>query len=168
MPYISWCGKSRAMLNKLVPLSVRQQEVFYVVHIPINIDRLLFLLLGKIPFFDAGMYGFGDASRPGGYEMRHDGICGYSPLCAGMYCSYLRCFFFLFWNQLQLLLSAFSPACKGSVSQRKKTRLYIIITCGQYSLNYVQFPPTYLPCHLHGILLASRNGNCLSLGEFST
>lgn len=51
---------------------------------------------------------------------------------AHIYRMYVRSSCFV-WNQLQLLLSAFSPACKGS-AQRSGTAAVYHHICGQYSL----------------------------------
>lgn len=148
-------------VNKLVPKMRTTARILYVIYMVLTFINFLFLLLGKMPVFDAVCTAFGTAGT-GGFGIQNDSIAGYSPYIQNV----CTVFMFFVWNQLQLLLSAFSPACKGS-AQRSGTAAVYHHICGQYSFNYVQYPGTVRllgrddpPCGISGFLYHDDDRVC--------
>mgnify|MGYP002512930047 FL=1 len=65
-------------VGKLVPKMKTTAEILYAIYIILTILNILFLLLGKMPLFDAVCTAFGTAGT-GGFGIKNDSIAGYSP-----------------------------------------------------------------------------------------
>ena len=65
-------------VNKLVPKMRTTARILYVIYVVLTFINFLFLLLGKMPVFDAVCTAFGTAGT-GGFGIRNDSIAGYSP-----------------------------------------------------------------------------------------
>ena len=66
-------------VNKLVPKMRTTARILYVIYMVLTFINFLFLLLGKMPVFDAVCTAFGTAGT-GGFGIRNDSIAGYSPV----------------------------------------------------------------------------------------
>ena len=65
-------------VGKLVPKMKKTAAILYLIYVSITITNILFLLLGKMPLFDAVCTAFGTAGT-GGFGVRNDSLAGYSP-----------------------------------------------------------------------------------------
>ncbi len=65
-------------VGKLVPRMRRTAMLLYVMYILLTVLDTVFLLAGKMPFFDAICTAFGTAGT-GGFGIKNDSIGGYSP-----------------------------------------------------------------------------------------
>ncbi len=63
-------------VEKLVPKMKDTAKILYFIYVFLTIINVVFLLLGKMPLFDAVCTAFGTA---GGFGIRNDSIAGYSP-----------------------------------------------------------------------------------------
>ena len=65
-------------VEKLVPKMKDTEKILYFIYVFLTIINVVFLLLGKMPLFDAVCTAFGTAGT-GGFGIRNDSIAGYSP-----------------------------------------------------------------------------------------
>lgn len=65
-------------VGKLVPKMKTTAEILYAIYIILTVLNILFLLIGKMPLFDAVCTAFGTAGT-GGFGIKNDSIAGYSP-----------------------------------------------------------------------------------------
>ena len=65
-------------VGKLVPKMKKTAAILYLIYVGITITNILFLLLGKMPLFDAVCTAFGTAGT-GGFGIKNDSLAGYSP-----------------------------------------------------------------------------------------
>lgn len=65
-------------VGKLVPRMKTTAEILYAIYIILTIINIIFLLIGKMPLFDAVCTAFGTAGT-GGFGIKNDSIAGYSP-----------------------------------------------------------------------------------------
>jgi trk system potassium uptake protein TrkH len=65
-------------VEKLVPKMKDTAKILYFIYVFLTIINVVFLLLGKMPLFDAVCTAFGTAGT-GGFGIRNDSIAGYSP-----------------------------------------------------------------------------------------
>ena len=63
-------------VNKLVPKMRTTARILYVIYIVLTFINFLFLLLGKMPVFDAVCTALGTAGT-GGFGIQNDSIAGY-------------------------------------------------------------------------------------------
>lgn len=65
-------------VSKLVPKMKQTAEILYLMYILLTVLDVIFLLIGKMPLFDALCTSFGTAGT-GGFGIKNDSITGYSP-----------------------------------------------------------------------------------------
>ena len=65
-------------VGKLVPKMKQTAMILYLIYIGMTVINLVFLLLGKMPLFDALCTAFGTAGT-GGFGIKNDSMAGYSP-----------------------------------------------------------------------------------------
>lgn len=65
-------------VGKLVPKIKQTAAILYILYIVLTILNILFLLIGKMPVFDAICTAFGTAGT-GGFGIKNDSIASYSP-----------------------------------------------------------------------------------------
>ncbi|MGM9522728.1 MAG: TrkH family potassium uptake protein [Oscillospiraceae bacterium] len=65
-------------VGKLVPRMKQTASILYLLYIALTVLDVIFLLIGKMPFFDALCTAFGTAGT-GGFGIKNDSIAGYSP-----------------------------------------------------------------------------------------
>lgn len=65
-------------VGKLVPKVKYTARILYLIYLGMTVIQLVFLLLGKMPVFDALATAFGTAGT-GGFGIKNDSMAGYSP-----------------------------------------------------------------------------------------
>ncbi len=65
-------------VGKLVPRMRKTALILYLIYFALTLLDIIFLLLGRMPFFDALCTAFGTAGT-GGFGIKADSIAGYSP-----------------------------------------------------------------------------------------
>lgn len=65
-------------VGKLVPKIKQTARILYILYIVLTILNIIFLLIGKMPVFDAVCTAFGTAGT-GGFGIKNDSIASYSP-----------------------------------------------------------------------------------------
>lgn len=65
-------------VGKLVPKMKQTAMILYILYIVLTVLNIIFLLIGKMPVFDAVCTAFGTAGT-GGFGIKADSIAGYSP-----------------------------------------------------------------------------------------
>ncbi len=65
-------------VSKLVPTVRSTAKILYLIYILLTVLQILFLLIGKMPLFDALTITFGTAGT-GGFGIKNDSMAGYSP-----------------------------------------------------------------------------------------
>ena len=64
-------------VGKLVPKIKYTAQILYMIYIGLTVLEILFLLIGKVPFFEALNISFGTAGT-GGFGIKNNSIAGYS------------------------------------------------------------------------------------------
>ena len=108
-------------VNKLVPKMRTTARILYVIYMVLTFINFLFLLLGKMPVFDAVCTAFG-AAGTGGFGIRNDSIAGYSPYIQNV-CTVFMFLFGINFSCYYLLLVRHVK----EVLKDQELRLYIII-----------------------------------------
>ena len=108
-------------VNKLVPKMRTTARILYVIYMVLTFINFLFLLLGKMPVFDAVCTAFGTAGT-GGFGIRNDSIAGYSPYIQNV-CTVFMFLFGINFSCYYLLLVRHVK----EVLKDQELRLYIII-----------------------------------------
>jgi trk system potassium uptake protein TrkH len=65
-------------VGKLVPTIKSTARILYIIYFVLTVIEIVFLLLGKMPLFDALCTGFGTAGT-GGFGIKNDSMASYSP-----------------------------------------------------------------------------------------
>lgn len=65
-------------VSKLVPTVQSTAKILYIIYVAMTILEIAFLLIGKMPVFDALTITFGTAGT-GGFGIKNDSMAGYSP-----------------------------------------------------------------------------------------
>ena len=108
-------------VNKLVPKMRTTARILYVIYMVLTFINFLFLLLGKMPVFDAVCTAFGTAGT-GGFGIQNDSIAGYSPYIQNV-CTVFMFLFGINFSCYYLLLVRHVK----EVLKDQELRLYIII-----------------------------------------
>ena len=115
-------------VGKLVPKMKKTAEIMYLIYILLTIVNIIFLLLGKMPVFDAVCTAFGTAGT-GGFGIKNDSIAGYSPYIQNVCTVFMLLFGVNFSCYYMLLLKQFH-----SVFKDEELRLYLGIVIGSIAL----------------------------------
>ena len=108
-------------VGKLVPKMRKTAAILYLIYIVLTILNIVFLLVGKMPLFEAVCTAFGTAGT-GGFGVKNDSIAGYSPYLQNVTTIFMLLFGVNFSCYYLLLLRQFR-----SVFKDEELRLYIII-----------------------------------------
>lgn len=65
-------------VGKLVPKMKQTARILYLLYVALTVINIIFLLIGKMPLFEAVCTAFGTAGT-GGFGVKNDSIAGYSP-----------------------------------------------------------------------------------------
>lgn len=119
-------------VGKLVPKMKQTAEILYLLYILLTVLDIVFLLLGRMPVFDAICTAFGTAGT-GGFGIKNDSIAGYSPYIQNVCTVFMLLFGVNFSCYYLLLLRHFK-----SVFKDQELRLYIasvIVSIGLITWN---------------------------------
>jgi len=111
-------------VGKLVPKMRTTAMILYVIYVVLTVLDIIFLLIGRMPLFDAICTAFGTAGT-GGFGIRNDSIAGYSPYLQNVTTVFMILFGVNFSCYYLLLLRQW----KG-VAKDEELRLYIGIILG--------------------------------------
>ena len=115
-------------VGKLVPKMRKTASILYLLYICLTVLNILFLLIGKMPLFDAVCTAFGTAGT-GGFGIKNDSIAGYSPYLQNVTTVFMLLFGVNFSCYYLLLLGNFR-----SVFKDEELRLYVGIVLGAITL----------------------------------
>ena len=106
-------------VGKLVPKMRKTAAILYLIYIVLTILNVVFLLVGKMPLFEAVCTAFGTAGT-GGFGVKNDSIAGYSPYLQNVTTVFMLLFGVNFSCYYLLLLRQVR-----SVFKDEELRLYI-------------------------------------------
>ena len=106
-------------VGKLVPKMRTTASILYVIYIGMTVLNILFLLVGKMPLFEAVCTAFGTAGT-GGFGVKNNSIAGYSPYLQNVTTVFMILFGVNFSCYYLILLRQFK-----SVFKDEELRLYI-------------------------------------------
>jgi trk system potassium uptake protein TrkH len=115
-------------VGKLVPKMRKTAGILYLLYIALTVLNVVFLLIGKMPLFDAVCTAFGTAGT-GGFGIKNDSMASYSPYIQNVTTVFMLLFGVNFSCYYLLLLKQFK-----SVFKDEELRLYIIIVIGSIGL----------------------------------
>ena len=126
-------------VGKLVPKMRKTAAILYVLYICLTVLNVIFLLIGKMPLFEAVCTAFGTAGT-GGFGIKNDSIAGYSPYLQNVTTVFMALFGINFSCYYLLLIGNFR-----SVFKDEELRMYLGILAGSTLLivwNLRGFYPT--------------------------
>ncbi len=111
-------------VGKLVPKMRKTAAILYILYIALTVTNIIFLLLGKMPLFDAVCTAFGTAGT-GGFGIKNNSLASYSPYIQNVTTVFMILFGVNFSCYYLLLLRQFKGVFKD-----EELRLYfgIILT----------------------------------------
>lgn len=111
-------------VGKLVPRMRKTAGILYIIYIVMTLINIVFLLIGKMPLFEAVCTAFGTAGT-GGFGIKNDSMGGYSPYLQNVTTVFMFLFGVNFSCYYLLLMKEFK-----SVFKDEELRLYcgIVIT----------------------------------------
>ena len=115
-------------VGKLVPKMRKTATILYLLYIALTLINIVFLLIGKMPLFDAVCTAFGTAGT-GGFGIKNDSIAGYSPYLQNVTTVFMTLFGINFSCYYLLLLGQVR-----SVFKDEELRLYLGIIFGSILL----------------------------------
>ena len=115
-------------VGKLVPKMRTTAGILYVLYICLTVLNIIFLLIGKMPLFDAVCTAFGTAGT-GGFGIKNDSMASYSPYIQNVTTVFMLLFGVNFSCYYLLLLGNFR-----SVFKDEELRLYVGIILGAVAL----------------------------------
>ena len=111
-------------VGKLVPSLRKTARVLYLSYIALTVLNFIFLIVGKMPVFDAICTTFGTAGT-GGFGIRNDSIASYSPYIQNVCTVFMLLFGINFSCYYLILLRKFK-----AVFQDEELRLYLGLVLG--------------------------------------
>ena len=115
-------------VGKLVPKMRKTASILYLLYIALTVINVIFLLLGKMPLFDAVCTAFGTAGT-GGFGIKNDSLASYSPYLQNVTTVFMALFGINFSCYYLLLLGQVR-----SVFKDEELRLYLGIVFGSIAL----------------------------------
>jgi trk system potassium uptake protein TrkH len=106
-------------VGKLVPRMKQTASILYLLYIVLTLLNIAFLLLGRMPWFDAVCTAFGTAGT-GGFGIKNDSIAGYSPYLQNVCTVFMMLFGVNFSCYYLLMLRRFR-----AVFRDEELRLYL-------------------------------------------
>ena len=111
-------------VGKLVPKMSNTASILYLIYIGLTVINVIFLLIGKMPLFEAVCTAFGTAGT-GGFGVKNDSLAGYSPYLQNVTTVFMALFGINFSCYYLLLLGKVR-----SVFKDEELRLYLgIVFC---------------------------------------
>ncbi len=127
-------------VGKLVPKMRKTAGILYLIYILLTVLDVFFLMLGKMPLFDALCTAFGTVGT-GGFGIKNDSIAGYSPYIQNVCTVFMllcgvnfTCFYLLLIRQVR------------NVFRDEELRLYLAVAAGSIlaiTLNLKGFYDTF-------------------------
>ncbi|HHU05933.1 MAG TPA: TrkH family potassium uptake protein [Clostridiales bacterium] len=108
-------------VGKLVPRMKQTAMILYLLYILFTLLNFLFLLFGRMPWFESICTAFGTAGT-GGFSIKNNGMAGYSPYLQNVTTIFMILFGVNFNIYYMLMLRHFR-----SVLKNEELRLYIIV-----------------------------------------
>ena len=124
-------------VGKLVPRMKRTAEILYLMYVLLTVLNVVFLLIGKLPLFDALCTAFGTAGT-GGFGIKNDSIAGYSPYIQNVCTVFMLLFGINFSCYYLLLIRQFK-----SVLKDEELRMYVGMVLGSILLITVNLKDYY-------------------------
>lgn len=115
-------------VGKLVPKMRDTAKILYLMYVLLTVFDIIFLLIGKMPVFDAVCTAFGTAGT-GGFGIRNDSIAGYSPYLQNVCTVFMLLFGVNFSCYYLLLMRKFK-----NVFRDEELRLYAGVVLGSIVL----------------------------------
>lgn len=115
-------------VGKLVPKMKDTAKILYLIYILLTIVNVIFLLIGKMPVFDAVCTALGTAGT-GGFGIRNDSIAGYSPYLQNVCTVFMLLFGVNFSCYYLLLMRKFK-----NVFRDEELRMYLGVVLGSIVL----------------------------------
>ncbi len=115
-------------VGKLVPKMKDTAKILYLMYVLLTILNIIFLLIGKMPVFDAVCTAFGTAGT-GGFGIRNDSIAGYSPYLQNVCTVFMLLFGVNFSCYYLLLMRNFK-----NVFRDEELRMYVGVVLGGIAL----------------------------------
>ena len=115
-------------VGKLVPRMKNTAVILYVIYVVMTIINIIFLLIGKMPLFEAVCTAFGTAGT-GGFGIKNDSMASYSPYLQNVTTVFMALFGINFSCYYLLLLREFKAVFKD-----EELRVYIGIILGSIAL----------------------------------
>lgn len=108
-------------VGKLVPKMKQTARILYLLYVVLTVLNVIFLLIGKMPLFEAVCTAFGTAGT-GGFGVKSDSIAGYSPYLQNVCTVFMLLFGVNFSCYYLLLLKQFKAVFKD-----EELRFYLFI-----------------------------------------
>ena len=115
-------------VGKLVPRMKNTAVILYVIYVVMTVINIIFLLIGKMPLFEAVCTAFGTAGT-GGFGIKNDSLASYSPYIQNVTTVFMALFGINFSCYYLLLLREFRAVFKD-----EELRVYIGIILGSIAL----------------------------------
>ncbi len=115
-------------VSKLVPTVQSTAKILYIIYLAMTVLEVVFLLIGKMPLFDALTITFGTAGT-GGFGIKNDSLAGYSP--------YLQIVVTVFMILFGVNFSAYFLLLRRKVKQAfsmEEVRWYLLIILASIAL----------------------------------
>ena len=115
-------------VSKLVPTVQSTAKILYIIYLAMTVLEIVFLLIGKMPLFDALTITFGTAGT-GGFGIKNDSMAGYSP--------YLQVVVTVFMILFGVNFSAYFLLLRRKVKQAfsmEEVRWYLLIILASIAL----------------------------------
>ena len=115
-------------VSKLVPTVQSTAKILYIIYLAMAVLEVVFLLIGKMPLFDALTITFGTAGT-GGFGIKNDSMAGYSP--------YLQIVVTVFMILFGVNFSAYFLLLRRKVKQAfsmEEVRWYLLIILASIAL----------------------------------
>ncbi len=108
-------------VGKLVPKMRQTARILYLLYVALTIVNIIFLLIGKMPLFEAVCTALGTAGT-GGFGIKNDSIAGYSPYIQNVCTVFLLMFGVNFYCYYLLIIRQFK-----SVFKDEELRFYLFM-----------------------------------------
>ena len=111
-------------VGKLVPRMRKTAAILYVLYIGLTVVNIIFLLVGKMPLFEAVCTALGTAG-PGGFGIKKDSLASYSPYIQNVTTIFMALFGINFSCYYLLILGQWKGVFKD-----EELRMYVLIILG--------------------------------------
>lgn len=115
-------------VGKLVPKMKDTAKILYFIYIFLTVLNVIFLLIGRMPVFDAVCTAFGTAGT-GGFGIKSDSIAGYSPYLQNVCTVFMLLFGVNFACYYMLMIKQVK-----NVFQDEELRFYLLVVFGSILL----------------------------------